>query len=109
MAGNFRQISEEGWPPSETRPVAALRFSPDELSKKIGLVFTESDADFDTSYGAVVELPSGVTVGLFRYKNNPAPGTGLYVEENRDAGSVIAEFLASAGLEESDVTWRADQ
>jgi hypothetical protein len=93
-------------PAREMIHLAQLRFSPNELSEMCGIDFDESSEDFDISYGAVVELPSGTQSLPLRYEHSPIPGTSVMVDEGRGLKVLISEFLAAGRLDETDIIWR---
>ena len=83
-----------------------MSLEPDDFASRFGIDFEEGSADLDFTRSALIELESGLVVGLVRYARSPQLGTELHApERSADPQSVLHEFLTEFGLDERDVTW----
>lgn len=71
----------------ESQPVAHMRLSPDEISRRCGIRFEEDRDDLDALQVAVVEA-EGVRFVLQRYVRNPVAGAEIHA---LDAGDPLEQ------------------
>ncbi len=95
------------WPSGDSRPVAVLRYSPAELSKRYHLRFKEYSDDLDVFRLAAIELDNGEQVWLQRYEHDPKRGTVILADAQADVVKSLAQVLQTLHLQLTDVDWAA--
>jgi hypothetical protein len=98
------------FPSGDSRPIAVLEFSPDELATRLGIVFEKGYDDFDSYELAAIEIrpadsPDIGQVWLFRYQGWPYPGTELLIDSLEDGARILPIVLDALSLSEHNVSW----
>ncbi|MEU0885206.1 hypothetical protein ABZ345_42005 [Lentzea sp. NPDC005914] len=101
----IEQIDESGWPTGENSPLLILPMSPDQLSKRFNLVFSDDRDGLGDLKIAVVRSQFFGIAGLIRHQDEPSEGTTVYVNSEADLPTTCRAVLSEFGLAESDVSW----
>ena len=105
------------WLSGDGRPVASVRYTPEELSQRNGILFARGSDDLDglsfAAYSPVdrfipawSEIPALMV--LIRYDNDPDPGTTVYADANLDVAQAQQTVHTLLGLTHNDFTWLAE-
>jgi hypothetical protein len=97
------------WPSGDSRPVAILRYGPDELAKRSHLRFHEYSDDLDAFRLAAIELDNGDHVWLQRYEHDPQRGTLILADAQADVVKSLALVLETLQLQITDIDWAAPE
>ncbi|MGW6933316.1 hypothetical protein ACWGE0_24890 [Lentzea sp. NPDC054927] len=81
-----------------------MLFSPEELSKKFGLVFVDQMDGLGPLKLAVVKASFGIA-GLIRYTDATFEGTTVYVDSAADLDSTRDAVVSEFGLVSSEISW----
>jgi hypothetical protein len=101
---------ESGPLASLTRSVAVLRFSPEELSQRVGIRFQTAHDDLDILDWARVIGLSGKPYALVRHRHAPEPGTQIVVRhDSLDPSADVLDVLNGLQLSERDLTWASPE
>lgn len=103
---SIRQVPPHArWPSGDSRALATIRFSPEELAARYGLVFERGCDDLDWYQLAAIALPDGAQVWLIRHRGNPAPGTVVDIDAGADFARTKAQLTQALGLTDADFLW----
>ena len=103
-----RQIPRQvGWPSGDSRDLAELRFSPEELARRFGLTFEQFHDDLDWLQLAAIELPDGSQAWLYRYHGDQNAGTFVRVDAHSDLARARVQLERLFLLSEQDILWSA--
>ena len=98
---------DDRFPSGDGRPLATLRFSPEELAKRLGLAFEEGYDDLDWVELAAIARPDQSQACLMRYRGSPEPGTTVYVHASAHPAKALALVTGALGLSDGDLRWVA--
>src|SRR6266545_947458 len=106
MAQAFSQVSGSGWRPGRSHPIAALRLTPAELTRRLRVEFEEMEVDLARSKVAIVKSPSEHRFALVRYIHNPSKGTEIWARSGlSDMNADLREVLSILNLGLDDLAW----
>jgi|SRR5579884_405868 len=104
----IRQVTpHKHFPSRDSRALATLRFSPEELAARYGLEFEEDYDDLDCFKLAAIALEDGNQAWLMRHRGNPEPGTDVYVDSLADLAATREQLERILGVTDADFTWFA--
>lgn len=92
------------WPSGDSRALAVLRFSPEELSRRYRLRFEEDYDDLDCYRLAAIRLPDGNQAWLMHYRGDPEFET-TDVDVAALSSATLRQVIAVLGLSSSDILW----
>lgn len=98
---------DDRFPSGDGRPLATLRFSPEELATRFGLTFEEDYDDLDWFDLAAIALPDRSQAWLMRHRGNPEPGTTVYVDASAHPARTKELVQQVLGLADEDFCWIA--
>lgn len=101
----IEQVVDSSWPTGDNSPLLLLPLSPEELSERFRLVFTDAVDDLGDLKVAVVRGQGFGIAGLIRYRDAPFEGATVYVDSEADLRSTSEAVLSEFGLTESEVSW----
>lgn len=102
----IRQVPREGrWPSGDSRDLAELRFSPEELASQFGLTFEHLHDDLDWLQLAAIELPDGSHAWLYHYQGDADAGTFVRIDAQADLAQSKAQLERLLHLTEQDIRW----
>lgn len=107
MERKFNQLKIKDWLPRINKAVAVIKYEPEDLERRLPVIFTESYDDLDYFKIAVMELNNGKQFCLLRYRGNPSSGTEIWI--SKDSLSInddTKQILNSLGFKESDLKWK---
>ena len=105
---SIRQVAPHPvFPSGDSRDLAELRFSPDELTARRGLHFTERQDDLDAFKLAAIELADGVQAWFIKYRGDQYPGTLVRVDAAADPGMTKRQLVQALDLRDEDFSWVA--
>jgi SWIB/MDM2 domain-containing protein len=88
------------------QPVATIDLEPDELNKRYGIQFEESEDDLDHLVAALIRPPSGRVFALVRHRHQPGPGTDIVISEHSpDLKEDLAEAVRHLRLSRGQLRW----
>ncbi len=93
------------FPSGDSRALATLRFSPEELAECFELAFEEGFDGLDWFALAAIALPDGSQAWLMRHQGNPEPGTVVYVDADADLDQARAQVVQVLVLSPEDFLW----
>jgi hypothetical protein len=97
-----RQIPrKERWPSGDSRDLAELRHSPEDLASQFGFTFEQLHDDLDWLQLAAIELPDGSHAWLYRYRGDQDNGTFVRVDAHADLAHAKAQLAHLLHLNES--------
>ena len=100
------QITAHDWPKGLSQPVAMLSMEPDQLQRSLGITFEESFDGLDYTKVAILRLDSGAPVALVRHRNNPSPGTEVWIDVRAGEPALTLDHLFSHfRLEPEGIRW----
>jgi len=99
------QVPLQRWPSGDSKDLAELRLSPEELGRRYGLSFEELHDDLDDFRVAAIALPDGSNLWLYRYRHEPEPGTAVRVDAAADFRKAKAQLAQVLGLTADDFLW----
>jgi hypothetical protein len=98
-------VPHRKWPSGDARPIAVLKFSPEELSVRYGLDFESGCDDFEEyQYAALANKQIG-QIWLWRYQNSPDSGTNIIVDIGVDIALALSLVLETLGITFEELTW----
>lgn len=105
---DVRQVPrQERWPSGDSRDLAELRFSPEELASRFNLTFEHLHDDLDWFQLAVIELPDGSQAWLYRYRGDQDTGTFVRVDAHADFARTKLQLGRLLHLNKQDFLWSA--
>lgn len=108
MRLDFKQLPLGEWTAGPIRTSAKLRMEPGQLSRLLGIRFSETEDDFDRLKAAYLRV-RGRPFLLLKRANDPAAGTELQVRSSpENARSALVQFLHGVGLSADHVEWSLD-
>ena len=93
------------WPSGDSRALAVLRLSPEELASRFGLVFEVHDDDLDVFTLAAIQLPDGSQAWLERHEGDPEDNTLAHVDSDANLCQAKEELKQVLELTDSDFAW----
>ncbi len=93
------------WPSGDARPIAVLKFSPEELSVRYGLDFERGCDDFEEYQYATLANKQIGQIWLWRYQNSPDSGTNIIVDIGVDIDLALDVVLETLDITIEDLTW----
>ena len=97
----------EYWPSGDSRDLAEVRFSPEELASRYGLRFEEGLDDLDYFKLAAIALADGSQAWFIKYRGDQYPGTLVRVDASADLGQAQELLQRALGLADEDFPWIA--
>jgi hypothetical protein len=101
-------VQEGRWPSGDAKPIAVLRFSPDEVEERLNIKFTDGRDDLDAFREVAFRLESGRLLLLVRYQNDPFPGTQVQADSMDRPEDARRDLLQAFGLDEDAFSWVRD-
>jgi hypothetical protein len=93
------------FPSGDSRDLAEVPFTPEQLTKRYGLRFAEDADDFDTFRLAAIDLTDGAQAWFMRYRGEQGPGTAVLIDHDADP-TLMMDLLENAlGLPKSAFRW----
>ncbi len=106
----IQQISSDVRPPSgDSKPLAELRFKPEELVTRYKLRFEERFDDLDHFRLAVILLASGLSAWLYKYRGDVDGGTLVRVDAQANLAKAWEQLRLTLDLQEADFVWTAPE
>ena len=95
----------EHWPSGDSKPIAILKFSPEELSQKYHMEFEEDFDGLDYFKLAALDAAEIGQIWFMRYKNEPDSGTTLLIDSKADMRAALAFVRKHLMLSQDDFSW----
>lgn len=103
-----RQVArQDRWPSGDSRDLAELRASPEDLASQFGLTFEHLHDDLDELQLAAIELPDGSPAWLYRYRGDQSTGTFVRVDAHVDLLRATTQLTQLLQLKDQDILWSA--
>ena len=99
----------EQWPSGDSRPLAVIPFSLPDLTLRYGLTFEEGADDLDRYRFAAIALGNGQQAWLWKYENDPNPGTVVYADARADVAEAQSLLVAILGIGRNELLWSAPE
>lgn len=93
------------WPSGSSVPLAALRFSPDELANRYGLEFERDLDDLEYYKLAAIRLPDGSQAWLERHDGDPVSNTLAHVDASANLRLAKEGLKRALDLTDEDFVW----
>ena len=89
------------------RPIAQIKFTPQQLSESHSIIFTQHRDDLDNFIAALIISPSKRKFGLIYYLNTPEPRfTDIWIDERADdLTGALTDLKESLEIKEDDLHW----
>lgn len=100
-------VRQDRWPSGDSRDLAELRVSLEDLASQFGLTFEHLHDDLDELQLAAIELPDGSPAWLYRYRGDQSTGTFVRVDAHADLAGAKAQLAHLLHLKDQDVLWSA--
>ncbi len=107
---NVLQVSpNKVWPTGDGRTVGIVSVTPDEITRRFGIVFERGLDDGLGEYAlAAVSDRKGGQVWLMRYDGSPVAGTDVVVDAMRSRSDALKSVREVLGFQRKDFEWISD-
>lgn len=95
----------ERFPSGDSRDLAELSFTPEQLTKRYGLRFAEGTDDFDAFQLAAIDLADGAQAWFLRYRGEQEPGMAVLIDRGADPTLMMGLLEHALGLPKSAFRW----
>src|SRR5688572_3065696 len=101
----MKQVTPWWWPSGDGWPIGILTLSPDELTRRFGIVFERDTDDLDDFEVAAIADESIGQFWLFRHVQSPSKGTEVRADMATTRTSVLKAVWEQLRLDDMSFEW----